>query len=125
MQENQTPAQAEIFHIIGGYWLSRAVYLAARLKLADAVGDRPTSLASIAAVTGAKLENLRRLMRALAGHGFFRDEGNETFGQLQCRETLEDNIVGFPLDPFIENWRTALAELAAGNADINLPAMKP
>jgi hypothetical protein len=94
MQENQTPPQAEIFHIIGGYWLSRAVYLAARLKLADAVGDRPTSLASIAAVTGAKLENLRRLMRALAGHGFFRDEGNETFGQTPLSETLRSDRSG-------------------------------
>ncbi len=79
--EHQAPPQAEIFHIIGGYWLSRAVYLAARLKLADAVGDRPTSLSVIARATRTRPETLRRLMRALAAHGFFQDAGNEKFGQ--------------------------------------------
>jgi hypothetical protein len=34
--EHQAPPQSAVMHIIAGYWLSRAVYLAARLKLADA-----------------------------------------------------------------------------------------
>ena len=92
--QHQAPPQAEIFHIIGGYWLSRAVYLAARLKLADAVGDRPTSLSAIARTTGTRPENLRRLMRALAAHGFFQDEGNETFCQTPLSETLRSDRPG-------------------------------
>ena len=92
--QHQAPPQAEIFHIIGGYWLSRAVYLAARLKLADAVGDRPTSLSMIARTTGTRPENLRRLMRALAAHGFFQDEGNETFCQTPLSETLRSDRPG-------------------------------
>jgi ubiquinone/menaquinone biosynthesis C-methylase UbiE len=93
MQHPALP-QAEIFHLIGGYWLSRAVYLAARLKLADAVGDRPTSLSEIARTTGTRPENLRRLMRALAAHGFFRDTGNENFGQTPLSETLRSDRPG-------------------------------
>jgi SAM-dependent methyltransferase len=93
MQHEALP-QAEIFHIIGGYWLSRAVYLAARLKLADAVGDRPTSLAAIAGATGTRPEQLRRLMRALAAHGFFQDAGNETFSQTPLSETLRSDRPG-------------------------------
>jgi len=92
--QHEAPPQAEIFHIIGGYWLSRAVYLAARLKLADAVGDRPTSLSMIARTTGTRPENLRRLMRALAAHGFFQDEGNETFCQTPLSETLRSDRPG-------------------------------
>ena len=92
--QHEAPPQAEIFHIIGGYWLSRAVYLAARLKLADAVGDRPTSLSAIARATGTRPENLRRLMRALAAHGFFQDEGNETFCQTPLSETLRSDRPG-------------------------------
>lgn len=91
MQHQAPPPQAEIFHIIGGYWLSRAVYLAARLKLADAVGDQPTSLSAIARATKTRPENLRRLMRALAAHGFFQDAGNETFSQTPLSETLRSD----------------------------------
>jgi hypothetical protein len=94
MQEHETPPQAEIFRIIGSYWLSRAVYLASRLKLADAVGDQPVSIAKIADSTGTKLEDLRRLMRALTAHGFFRDEGNETFRQTPLSETLRSDRPG-------------------------------
>jgi SAM-dependent methyltransferase len=89
--QHQAPPQAEIFHIIGGYWLSRAIFLAARLKLADAVGDRPASLSVIARATGTRPENLRRLMRALAAHGFFQDTGNETFCQTPLSETLRSD----------------------------------
>jgi hypothetical protein len=35
-------------HIIADYWRSRAVYLAARLKLADAVGNSRRVLTDIA-----------------------------------------------------------------------------
>jgi hypothetical protein len=92
--QHSLPPQAEIFHIIGGYWLSRAVYLAARLKLADAVGDQPASLAAIADVTGTRPDRLRRLMRALAAHGFFQDCGNETFSQTPLSETLRSDRPG-------------------------------
>ena len=44
MEGKQVPPQAAILHIIANYWLSRTVYLAARLKLADAIGDGKASL---------------------------------------------------------------------------------
>jgi len=91
MQHHETPPQAQILHIIAGYWLSRAVYLAARLKLADSVGDGPTKLLAIATATGTKPDSLRRLMRALTAHGFFQDAGNETFGQTSLSEALRSD----------------------------------
>jgi hypothetical protein len=120
--QHQGPPQAEVFHIIGGYWLSRAVYLAARLKLADAVGDRPASLSAIARATGTKPESLRRLMRALAAHGFFQDGGNEIFGQTPLSETLRSDRPG-SMRAFLEaelghdhydSWRNAESCLREG-----------
>jgi SAM-dependent methyltransferase len=92
--QHSVPPQAEILHIIGGYWLSRALYLAARLKLADAVGDQPTSLSAIAGGTGTRPKQLGRLMRALAAHGFFQDAGNEMFVQTPLSETLRSDRPG-------------------------------
>jgi hypothetical protein len=69
--EHQVSPQTAIMHIIAGYWLSRSVYLAARLKLADAIGEGELGLADLAAKTGTHHAALRRLMRALTSHGFF------------------------------------------------------
>jgi SAM-dependent methyltransferase len=94
LNESPAPLQAEVVRVVGGYWLSRAVYLAARLKLADAVGEGPTSLAVIASNTGTRPGKLRRLMRALAAHGFFQDLGNETFTHTPASETLRSDRPG-------------------------------
>ncbi len=88
MTEHQHPPQAEIFNIIGGYWLSRAVYLAARLKLADAVGDNPAALADIAAATATRPGELRRLLRALSAHGIFKEEADGRFSQTPVSDVL-------------------------------------
>ena len=66
MGQNHEPPQARVMHIIAGYWLSRALYLASRLKLADCIGEVPESITGIAAATGTSPATLRRLMRALA-----------------------------------------------------------
>jgi hypothetical protein len=61
-----------------GLWLSRAVWLAAHLRLADVVGTGPASTARIADATGTHPDALERLLRALAAEGMFRrdDDGH-------------------------------------------------
>jgi DNA-binding IclR family transcriptional regulator len=90
--ENQAPPQSAVMHIIAGYWLSRAVYVAARLKLADAVGDGGASLAALASATGTKPDRLQRLMRALTSHGFFRQLPDGTFVQTALSQTLLSGV---------------------------------
>jgi hypothetical protein len=92
--QHQAPPQAQVLHIIAGYWLSRSVYLAARLKLADAIGDGAATLADIAARTGTREDNLRRLMRALSAHGFFEETGTGAFAQTALSETLRSDRPG-------------------------------
>jgi DNA-binding IclR family transcriptional regulator len=81
--QHQVPPQAAILHVIAGYWLSRVVYLAARLKLADAVDER-ASLTDLARVTGTRPDALRRLMRALTSHGYFHEEEHDTLYRRHC-----------------------------------------
>jgi hypothetical protein len=56
--EHQAPPQSAVMHIIAGYWLSRAVYLGARLKLADAVGEKGATLEALASATGTRPDPL-------------------------------------------------------------------
>jgi hypothetical protein len=89
MQPQLTP-QAAILHVIAGHWLARAVYLAARLKLVDAVGDK-TTLEDLAKATGTRSAALRRVMRALTSHGYFREESDGAFVQTPLSEALKSN----------------------------------
>jgi hypothetical protein len=94
METQQVPPQAVILHIIADYWRSRAVYLAARLKLADAVGNSRLGLADLAAATATRPEALRRLLRALTAHGIFREEDDGKFTQTPLSEVLRSGSTG-------------------------------
>jgi SAM-dependent methyltransferase len=94
METEQTPAAAAIMNIIADYWRSRAVYLAARLNLADAIGNSRPTLEAIAAATGTRPEALRRLLRALTAHGIFREEDDGTFTQTSISEVLCSDTAG-------------------------------
>lgn len=91
--EQQLPPQAAIMHVVAGYWLSRAVYLAARLKLADALGERATP-AALAAATSTRPDALRRLMRALTSHGYFREAEDGAFLQTPLSNALRSGGAG-------------------------------
>jgi hypothetical protein len=63
-----------------GLWVSRALWAAAHLKIADAVGHEPTPLARIAAQTQTHEDNLRRLMNGLVSIGVFSTPGEDLYG---------------------------------------------
>jgi hypothetical protein len=72
------PVEA-LIGLASGLWVSRILWAAARLGIADAVEMEPTSLATIAERTGTHEGNLRRLMNALVSVGLFRAEGEERY----------------------------------------------
>jgi hypothetical protein len=59
-----------LFQMATGYWLSQAVYVAAKLGLADLLKDGPRSCQELAAETGTDPRCLFRLMRALSAACF-------------------------------------------------------
>jgi hypothetical protein len=60
-----------ILRIGGGLWQSRALWAAARLRIADGVGDAPATIEEIAGKTGTRPDMLERLLNALAAIGIF------------------------------------------------------
>ncbi|TGB13254.1 methyltransferase [Streptomyces sp. MZ04] len=69
-------------------WLSAAVYCAARLRVADHLADGERDIDELAERTGTHAESLYRLMRALAGAGYFREEENRRFGTTPLADYL-------------------------------------
>jgi hypothetical protein len=57
--------------VIFAFWRTRAIWLAAHLRLADAIGAGPAALESIAKRSGTEPAPLKRLLDALAAEGLF------------------------------------------------------
>jgi hypothetical protein len=78
--------------LITGYWISQAVYAAARLGIADLVANGPKAAADLAKATGTRPEPLARLLRALASLGVFRETKDGVFARTALSDTLRTGV---------------------------------
>jgi hypothetical protein len=77
-----------ILRVGAGLWQSRALWAAARLRIADAIGDSPVTVEEIAAQTGTRPDMLRRLLNALAAAGFFASDAGGRFAHTDLSRLL-------------------------------------
>ena len=83
-----------LFQMASSHWISQAIYVAAKLGIADVLKDRPLKCSEIAAILGADVRSLFRLMRALSGLGIFAQASNDYFSLSPLAETLRADIPG-------------------------------
>lgn len=74
-----TPPPFRLMQISSAFWQSRALYVAARLDIAGALGDATLSADDIAARVGADADATARLLRLLVALGIFAESGARTF----------------------------------------------
>ncbi|SIO58072.1 hydroxyneurosporene-O-methyltransferase [Singulisphaera sp. GP187] len=90
-----TPSPTEqLFQIINGFWTSRAVYVAAKLGLADFVQEGPKSADELAAATGTHAPSLYRVLRALASTGIFLEDEQGRFAATPLSDVLRSGVPG-------------------------------
>jgi hypothetical protein len=83
-----------LFQMATGYWLSQAVYVAAKLGLADLMRDGPRSCQELAAVTGTDSQCLFRLMRALSAARIFVHTQSDHFALATAGKRLQKDSPG-------------------------------
>src|SRR5215831_13775415 len=66
-------APEKLLQMMTGYWVTQAVYVAAKLGIADLLSDGPVSCDELASKTGTHARSLRRTLRALASVGVFSE----------------------------------------------------
>lgn len=74
-----TPPPFRLMQIGSSFWQSRALYVATKLGLADAIGDAEKSTREIAADLQLHEDHLYRLMRMLASMGIFDETAPRVF----------------------------------------------
>jgi hypothetical protein len=60
------PPEAQLFMLLASKWLAQAVYVTARLGIADALADGPRTVEDLAGTTGCHAPSLLRILRATA-----------------------------------------------------------
>lgn len=88
------PPPLAMLQMISGFWVSRTIYIAAKLGLADLIAQGPRTAEDLAAQTGTHARSLYRVLRALASLGIFKEEADGRFSQTQLSETLRSEVPG-------------------------------
>jgi SAM-dependent methyltransferase len=83
-----------LFQLASGYWISQAIYVAAKLGIADFLKEGPQSASEIALATRADKNAVYRLMRALCAVGAFRTAGVDKFAVAALGMPLQSNVPG-------------------------------
>jgi hypothetical protein len=86
--------QEQMVGVLAGLWVARSVSAAAKLRLADQVGDVTRSVEELAAATKTHAPSLYRLMRGLAGAGFFAEEPGRRFRNTPLSDVLRAGAAG-------------------------------
>src|SRR4029453_7472137 len=77
--EGGVPLPATLLQMMTGYWVSQALYVAAKLGVADLLADGPRPVEELATTTQTDASSLRRVLRALASAGVFTEARPGTF----------------------------------------------
>ena len=83
-----------MLQMISGFWISRAIYIAAKLGIADHLRDGQRTAEELAAMTGTHAPSLYRVLRALASVGVFAQDNDSRFRMTPLSETLRTNLPG-------------------------------
>jgi hypothetical protein len=92
--EKANPSPPVLFQMATAYWLSQAIYVAAKLGIPDLLKDGPQSCVALASATGSDAPSLFRLMRALSSVGVFSQVRSDRFALSRLGETLQTNVPG-------------------------------
>ena len=93
-RKEENPSPPALFEMATAYWLSQAIYVAAKLGIADLLKDGPQPCVTLAASTGSDTPSLFRLMRALSSVGIFSQLDRNRFALSRLADSLQTETHG-------------------------------
>ncbi|MBD2309005.1 methyltransferase [Chroococcidiopsis sp. FACHB-1243] len=88
---SNTPFQMTVIEWVHAYWISRCVYVVAKLGIADLLKDKPQHCDTLAALTNTHSDSLYRILRSLAGVGIFAETQPRCFKLTPLADCLKSN----------------------------------
>lgn len=90
----EVPPPIAMLQMISGFWVSQAIYIAAKLGIADYLQEQPKTVEELAAITETHPPSLYRLLRTLASVGIFAEDENRRFALTPLAATLQTDTPG-------------------------------
>lgn len=87
-------AREQLLGLATGAWISQAIHVAAKLRLADLLAEGPKTPESLAAATATQADALYRLLRALESVGVFAHDRDGRFSLTPMAEQLRSDMPG-------------------------------
>jgi hypothetical protein len=133
MSQNTTPTSeappphAQLIQMVLGHWVSRIIYAAAELGLADHLAAGPQTAESLAGVTRTNAAALYRLLRTLANFGVVTEGAERRFALTPLGEALKTGAPGaaratiltFGGDLMTETWRHVVYSVQTGKPAVD------
>lgn len=98
------PPQVQLMQFILAKWISKPIYVAAELGVADILVDGPKSVDELARITGTHGPSLYRVMRALASVGIFSEEERKRFELTPTASLLRNGFLRAAALTFNAGW---------------------
>lgn len=93
-EEQTLPPHVQVVQMAGGHIIAKAIYVLAELGIADYLKDGARSSDELAQETGMHPPSLYRLMRNMAGFGFFVEEEGKRFSLTALGAALRSDAPG-------------------------------
>jgi SAM-dependent methyltransferase len=90
----ETPPARALLRLIAGNWISRAIYVMAKLGIADLLRDGPQGSDVLAQATGTDVHALYRVLRTLASVGVLVEDEAARFGLTPLGAGLQTGVPG-------------------------------
>ncbi len=104
MQTNELPPPAQLMKFIIEKWISKPIYVAAELGIADILAQGPKSIAEIAKMSQSHAPTLYRIMRTLASVGIFSETEDKQFQFTPMAECLKSGAMRAAALLFHSEW---------------------
>jgi SAM-dependent methyltransferase len=111
----------QLFRLVTGHYVSQALYVAARLGIADQLAHGPRSAADVAQATGTHSASLDRLLRLLASAGVLAVSNDGQFSLTPIGECLRTGVEGSShavallfAGPMMRSWNELLHSVQTG-----------
>jgi len=104
MKPSALPPHAQLMQFILGKWISKPIYVAAELGIADMLAEGPRSIEALAEMSKSHGPTLYRVLRALACVGIFAETDNMYFELTPMAECLKTGIMRSIALMFHADW---------------------
>jgi hypothetical protein len=115
-----------LMRLFSQHWKLEAIYVAARLHIAEALADDSRTVAELAEITGTHPPSLHRLMRALACIGLFAELDGSRFVNTELSHLLRPEVAGsfygmaqMDRDLMLRPWAELLYSVRTGEASFD------